>query len=74
MGLGFSDGFKPQEDVVYCYGRITWIDGKCQLFTQKGKDLKSAYHSTYNSMSMVIYYGQDLIDKVELSNEYLPST
>ena len=37
MGLGFSDGFKPEEDVVYCYGRITWIDGKCQLLLRRVK-------------------------------------
>ena len=73
MGLGFSDGFKP-DDEVYCYGRIIWKDGSCQLFTQKGKDLKNAFHNTYNSMSMQIHFGMDLIDKVEVSSEYLPST
>ena len=44
------------------------------VITQKGKDLKNAYHNTYMSMSMVIHYGEDLIDKVELSNEYFSST
>jgi len=73
MGLGFSDGFKP-DDKVYAYGRIHWKDGRVQDFEQYGKDMRNAIHNVYSAMSMHIHYGQEHIDKVELSNEYFSST